>query len=45
MVKQLHYEAPQAQSLLLVEEEALLQTSTAGTGTIEPGQDGGYWNL
>ena len=39
------YDAPEAQLLPLMEEEAILQTSTTGTGTIEPGQDGGYWTI
>ena len=35
------YEAPQAQTLSLLEKDAILQSSVAGTGTIEPGQDAG----
>ena len=44
MVKH-YYDAPVAQILPLLEEEAILQTSTTGTGTIDPAQDGGVWNL
>ena len=35
------YEAPQAQALTLLEEDVILQSSVAGSGTIEPGQDAG----
>ena len=44
MVTHLSYEAPRAFILSLLEDESILQTS--GTGTIEPGHDGGgVWNL